>query len=88
VKLAFEDFYPQQTERPGLFTGGKFESFEGAVRAANEWVDKSGIHLLNVETVVLPNMWRSGEEGTVDAQLPTHGLAQWYQFVRVWYLAR
>jgi hypothetical protein len=83
--IDYKDFAPQQLEPPGLLSGGKYESFDAALAAANKWIQTKQVKVLNVETVVLPNMWR--EEGTTDVKLSVHGetRASWHQFIRVWY---
>ena len=43
--------------------------------------------VLNVETVVLPNIWSPYEEGSADVALGTSGEmpSHWHQFIRCWY---
>lgn len=87
--ITFEDFAPRVTSPAGPFRRGQFQTFEDAVKAADAWIRESGVDVINLETVVLPNVWSPGEEGTVDAELPTNEgnliTNNWYQFVRVWY---
>jgi len=83
--LMFRDFVPKQLRKHGLFTtNGKFESFESAVAAAGEWLKAEKIRPLQLETVVLPNIW--AEDGSTDPATrdgtPGSG---WNQFIRVWY---
>lgn len=63
------------------------ESTRDALNRANEWAKTSGVEVINIETVVLPNIHRRGEEGTEDPQLRTsvENSNEWYQFIRVWY---
>jgi len=83
--IAYEDFIPQQTSGPGFFTSAQYESFDEALKAANSFVVGRELNVLNVETVVLPNVWN--EEGTTDASIRTSGdvSSTWHQFIRVWY---
>ena len=85
--LQFRDFVPKQLHEPGLFKQGEYESFQAALDHANQWIDEDGIRVVNVETVVLPNIWSHWEEGSQDTSLGIGGGAgsRWYQFVRVWY---
>jgi hypothetical protein len=85
--LKYRDFVPLQIEEPGFFKAGEYESFDEAVNAANEWIVKSKIQLINLETVVLPNIWSRWEEGSTDAAIKTSGESpsQWHQFLRCWY---
>ncbi len=79
----FKDFAPQ-IKKKGFFKTD-FQSFEEALSAANAWITNSKIDVVNIETVVLPEMWR--EDGTIDTDLTTSGdmMNSWYQFIRVWY---
>ncbi len=81
--IGFEDFAPRII-KSGFF-GREFESFEAALAGANEWIDSSGVDVVNVETVVLPQIW--DEAGTTDTDLTIYGerTATWHQFIRVWY---
>lgn len=85
--LQFRDFVPEMLSEPRLFKAGEYESMDAALAAANEWIKESNIQIVNVETVVLPNIWSRYEEGTTDVALGTSGEmpSHWHQFVRVWY---
>ena len=75
------------TERPGFFKLAEHESFDAAVTAANQWIKESGVKVLNVEPVVLPNIWSHFEDGTTDGSLglSVGSQSHWHQFLRVWY---
>ena len=87
--LKYKDFVPKMTAPPGFLSPGEFESFKDAVDAANVWLAENSerIRLINLESVVLPNIWSRYEEGSDDAALGTSGEApsNWHQFLRVWY---
>lgn len=85
--IAYADFVPRQTSGGGMFRAAEYDSFDAALRAANNFVSKQSVRVLNIETVVLPNMWNAQEEGTADASLRTSGeySTTWHQFIRVWY---
>lgn len=85
--IKFNDFVPELEDKGGLFRKVSFEEFEHAVQRANEWITENKIDVLNVETVVLPNIHSRFEEGSTDVQLKASGTAQtdWHQFIRVWY---
>jgi hypothetical protein len=87
--IAYRDFVPRQVDPPGFLTPGTYESFADAVAAANEWLLSEHVRVVNVETVVLPNIWSRFEEGSADASLGTSGESpsHWHQFVRIWYEA-
>lgn len=68
------------------FKGSTYETFDAAVAAANQWVTAEAVTVVQVETVVLPNIGAPGEEGSADGSISTvSGWASWHQFVRVWY---
>jgi hypothetical protein len=85
--LAFKDFAPQQTAPSALFKAAEFESLEAVVAAVNAWIEIESIAVVNVETVVLPNLLASRHGGTADPNVAVMpGFAgSWNQFVRVWY---
>lgn len=85
--IQFRDFVPEMLSAPALFKAGEYESMEAALAAANSWIKEYDIKIVNVETVVLPNIWSRYEEGTSDVALGTSGEmpSHWHQFVRVWY---
>jgi hypothetical protein len=89
--LAFKDFVPKQLKAPhfGLSAEaqqGSYESLEVALAAANAWVREENVTLVNVETVVLPNLWANWEQGSADPVLGVGTTTPlWHQFIRVWY---
>jgi hypothetical protein len=85
--IQFQDFVPKMVAGPGFLKLAEYESFEEAIAAANQWIEKKQIQVISLETVVLPNIWNKWEEGTTDASLGTSGESpsHWHQFLRVWY---
>ena len=85
--LKYIDFVPKQLEAPGWFKEGLHESFDHAVGEANQWLADNKVTVINIETVVLPNIWSRWEDGSTDASLGTSGdnPSRWHQFRRVWY---
>lgn len=81
------DFAPQVTKKGGIFSSAKIESFDEIKKSMNEWIEKNNPTIINIETVVLPNIYDSDEEGSEDTMLGTgrESSSNWYQFVRVWY---
>ena len=75
---------------PGLLKLAEYEPFEAAVAAANEWLAENHVRVINLETVVLPNIWSPFEDGTTDSSLGTRGGApsHWHQFLRPDYTLR
>ena len=89
--LTFKDFVPRQLKAPRLgFSAaaleGEYETLDAALSAANEWRAQQQVTVVNVETVVLPNLWSSWEEGSKDPVLGSpSGAPLWHQFIRIWY---
>ena len=84
--LMYRDFVPRQIQ-DGAPEGTRYESFEKAVHAAREFLEGDKIELVQIETVVLPNIHRRVEEGSNDPSVEAGGGATWHQFVRVWFRA-
>ena len=83
--LSYRDFAPKQAKGK-WYEGDTYETFDAAVRAANEWMKEVSVKIVTVETVVLPNIFSPEQAGTADADINTmSGWASWHQFVRVWY---
>jgi len=85
--IAYRDFVPQQTKPAGFLSPAEHESFDAAVAAANAWLLENHVRVVNIETVVLPNIFSRFEEGSADSSLGTSGESpsHWHQFIRVWY---
>ena len=85
--IRFKDFIPKMMSQPGFFKLAEYESFDAAAQAADLWIKEYDIKVVNIETVVLPNIWSQWEEGSTDGSLGTSGESpsHWHQFVRVWY---
>lgn len=83
MAIAFIDFFPQVT-RSG-FLSNEYESFQQVVDRANGWMASSGVQVLNVETLVLPNV--SNETEAMQTNIRTSGemSSYWRQILRVWY---
>ena len=87
--ISFKDFVPEMISQPGFLKAAEHESFDEAVAAANLWIHQNKIKVVNIETVVLPNIWLRWEEGSTDGSIGTSGdsPSHWHQFERVWYRA-
>ncbi|MCW8131573.1 MAG: hypothetical protein KIS92_14590 [Planctomycetota bacterium] len=88
--IAFKDFIPdfEQKQVAIVFSSTHWDTFDSAVAKANRWIEESGVEVLNLETVVLPNPWAEGAEGTTDAELSSgRPMTPWYQVLRVWFRA-
>lgn len=81
--LAYKDFLPAVL-KTGFFSN-EHESVSAAVVRANEWIAKSGVEVINVETVVLPNVKQVEDASQVGIRTSGEMSSFWYQVVRVWY---
>ena len=83
----FYDFVPVVKEKAGFFKMPLMEQLAEPLERANAWIKEHKVNVVNIETVVLPNIHSPHEEGSTDPCLVTSGEFQtaWYQFVRVWY---
>lgn len=84
--LRFRDFVPQdQTKFLGFRR--KYESFEQLLERVDLWLEKSGVELVNVETVVLPGApaKRSVQSNEIEMTVGSFGSPQWHQLIRIWY---
>jgi hypothetical protein len=82
--LQYRDFVPELSV---ITPDGQeiYASFDDAVRAARAWLASNPVRVLQIETVVLPNIWKEGEGGPSDPSLKTSPRSTWHQFVRVWF---
>ncbi len=84
--IAFKDLVPEQNSPPRLLSESDYEQFESVVRRANAWITESQVKIINIETVVLPNIHQPQEEGSTDPELRASGESNyWHQIVRIWY---
>lgn len=84
--MKIKDFVPEKT-KGGFFKPGKVEAFDEVMEKMNQWINQNDINVVNVETVLLPNIHDPEEEGSTDTELWTGGAvsSHWYQLLRVWY---
>ena len=87
MSIAFQDFVPTFTKARSFLAAPDFEPLEQTLSRANAWIAEEGVTVINVETVVLPNMHSARESGSEDPDIVISGerSSRWYQFIRVWY---
>lgn len=87
--IGFQDFVPQVKESGAIFKRAVMEELNEPLKRANEWIIAHELDVINIETVVLPNIHSPHEEGSTDTELVTIGKfsTNWYQIIRVWYRA-
>ena len=84
--ISVKDFVPEK-KKGGMFKKGEVESFDDVLFKMNSWLTESTPEVINIQTVLLPNIHESHEEGSTDTELWTGGesSSQWYQLLRVYY---
>lgn len=80
--IQYKDFSPSAVEHKVFST--EYESFSEVVAHANEWIRDSGATVLNVETVVLPNL-QEVKDTSQAVTIMKHSGSYMFQVVRVWY---
>ncbi|MEM7372156.1 MAG: hypothetical protein AAF587_26295 [Bacteroidota bacterium] len=86
--IDFKDFVPEKLVAGNIFRREKYESLDRVLEQINEWErENPSANIINIETVVLPNIHDPAEEGSEDTSLITgsEGRTSWYQVIRVWY---
>lgn len=63
----------------------KHEALAVTVSRASDWATENGVRVINVETVVLPNIGDVEEASKPGLYTSGDMSSQWYQVVRVWY---
>jgi hypothetical protein len=81
--IGYKDFLPAVL-KSGLFST-EHEMLPAAVVRANEWIAESGVNVINVETVVLPNVEQVEDASQVGIRTSGELSSYWFQVVRVWY---
>jgi hypothetical protein len=85
--LRYYDFVPKQIKAEGFLSPAEYATFDAALAEANNWIKENNIRVVNIETVVLPNIWTRFEAGSSDSALGISGdsPSHWHQVLRVWY---
>lgn len=85
--IDFIDFVPQQIAPPGFLRKERLESLQDSLDRMRAWIQERDVEVVNVETIVLPNIHLRHEEGSEDTVIHTSGemASGWYQFLRLWY---
>ncbi len=83
MPLNYRDFFPEVL-KSGFFST-EHEELSATVARASKWAEESGVQVVNVETVVLPNV--HGVEDASQVGIRTSGeiSSHWYQIIRIWY---
>lgn len=81
-----KDFVPEK-KKGGIFKSGSIQHFDEVLQELDVWLAADKKQIINIETVLLPNIHDAEEEGSQDTELWTGGesASKWYQLFRVWY---
>ncbi|MCI4671592.1 MAG: hypothetical protein MRZ79_25845 [Bacteroidia bacterium] len=90
-EVQFQDFVPEQIQPPKILKKAVFESLQSVLERMNEWLNSSNnLKVLQIETVTLPNIHHSREEGSEDPELRIGEMEGYvtrvHQFFRLWYV--
>ena len=88
--LRFKDFVPKLIEAGGFFQAERYESTEQCLIRLNNYIEDNNLNVMNIETVILPNIFLNNPGRTDAPAFSTHsgtsGRADRYHPVfRVWY---
>lgn len=88
--VKFRDFVPERLVKGNLFTASEYESLDDVLKELDLWIEENPeVMIVNIETVVLPNIHNRKEEGSEDPELVANqhdsSSIRWHQFFRVWY---
>lgn len=85
--IRFKDFEAVVLKPGGLLSHPRKKGLDSALGELNRWVDSEGVEVINVETVLLPNLHSQENPTTRDALMTTSLKlsSTWSQIVRVWY---
>ena len=84
MKVQFQDFSAEDVT-PMLAISRKYESTDEVLVRINDWIDQSGVNVLNVETIVRPSSSDESRGNSFGVALGTVIMSQWVQMLRVWY---
>ena len=83
MPIAYKDFLPA-ISKSGFFTK-EYETLTATIARVNDWIHRSSVTVLNVETVVLPNISDVEDASQVGIRTSGEVSSYWFQVVRVWY---
>jgi NAD(P)H-nitrite reductase large subunit len=85
--IQFNDFISQIKNKGGLFKSDELETMADVLDRVNSWQQDQQIDIINIETVVLPNIYKDREKGSAEMSIYQDGdsINYWNQFIRVWY---
>ncbi|MDB5309838.1 MAG: hypothetical protein JWO38_4040 [Gemmataceae bacterium] len=89
MTIRFRDFFPESQPGKkkvlGVFATLDYEPLTAVIDRVNEWVRASGVRVMTVETVVLPQVKDPAESTRTRFHTSYSADISWFQVVRVWY---
>ncbi|KQC34020.1 hypothetical protein AAU57_12270 [Nonlabens sp. YIK11] len=85
--IQYIDFEPRVLEK-SFWGTHTYETVDATLERANEWIRRHySKEIVNVETVILPNIYTKGKAQTNQTtKYPTGGsIVQTFQIIRIWY---
>ncbi len=88
--VKFKDFIINVKDYGGILTPPVFEAHEDAMLRVNLWIEEHEIIVLNIETVIVPDLHKSQPKyGSTSAYFEKGESAatesRWFQVFRVWF---
>lgn len=83
MALNYKDFFPNVLNS-GFFST-EHEALPATVARASDWVAQAGVQVINLETVLLPNIKSVEDASQTGIRTSGEMSSYWYQIVRVWY---
>jgi hypothetical protein len=85
--IEYKDFVPEIKKKAGFIIETFSEPLTDTLQQANKWIEQNNVNIINVETVVLPNIHNFQEEGSADTDINVYqkSNSNWHQIIRVWY---
>lgn len=83
MAIACRDFLPEIKVRGML--SNEYEHLGETIARANAWIAADQVAVINVETVLQPNLARRGRSDENGVRVSGELSSFWFQVVRVWY---
>ncbi|HEX8250474.1 MAG TPA: hypothetical protein VF599_20030 [Pyrinomonadaceae bacterium] len=83
MRIRYKDFLPEIKEE-GFFSN-EYATLDETLYKVNEWIAGETVNVINIETVVLPNMADPAEAEAAESFSSGEHSTSWSQFIRVWY---
>lgn len=85
--IQFKDFAIKTINKSPI-RAPQFEPLEETMTRVNAWIEENEVTVLNIETLIMPNIFRGKEQRTSTRGSyvqSSENFTWWYQIFRVWY---